>query len=127
MTAIDHLAIAPVVIPAVVAPLALLAIRRRAIGVALSLGGCVLILAAALALFGIAQDDAVRVYALGGWPAPFGIVLVIDRLSVGMLVLTALLALPVLVHAVITDADRRGWHFHALFHFQLLGLNGFHI
>ncbi|GGE74466.1 monovalent cation/H+ antiporter subunit D [Sphingomonas prati] len=125
MTVLDHLVIAPVVIPAIVAPLALLAMRRRRrVGVALSLAGCVAMLAAALALFGIAQDDAIRAYPLGDWPAPFGIVLVLDRLSATMLVLAAVLALVVMIHAVITAADRRGWHFHPLFHFQLLGLNG---
>ena len=125
MTALDHLVIAPIVIPAIVAPLALLAMRRRRrVGVALSLAGCVAMLGAALALFGVVQDDAIRAYPLGGWPAPFGIVLVLDRLSAIMLVLAAALALIVMVHGVVTAVDRKGWHFHPLFHFQLLGLNG---
>ena len=33
------------------------------------------------------------VYLLGNWPAPFGIVLVVDRLSALMLLLTGILAL----------------------------------
>jgi multicomponent K+:H+ antiporter subunit D len=32
-----------------------------------------------------------RVYALGDWPAPFGIVLVVDRLAAAMTLLTAIL------------------------------------
>jgi multicomponent K+:H+ antiporter subunit D len=125
MTALDHLLIAPVVIPAVVAPLALLAMRRRRrVGVAISLAGCVALLVAAVGLFGVAQDDAIRAYPLGGWPAPFGIVLVLDRLSAMMLVLASVLALVVMIHAIVTAVDRKGWHFHPLFHFQLLGLNG---
>ncbi|MCK8455227.1 monovalent cation/H+ antiporter subunit D [Sphingomonas faeni] len=125
MMAIDQLVIAPVVIPAIVAPLALLAMRRRRrVGVALSLAGCVAMLIAALMLFGIAQDDAIRAYPLGGWPAPFGIVLVLDRLSAMMLVLASVLALVVMIHAIVTAVDRKGWHFHPMFHFQLLGLNG---
>src|SRR5690606_27806125 len=40
-----------------------------------------------------------------------------------MLLLTAVLALPVLLYACAGD-DRRGVHFHALFQFQLLGING---
>ena len=125
MTLLDHLVIAPVVIPATVAPLALLAMRRRRrVGVALSLAGCAAMLAAALALFGIAQDDAIRAYPLGDWPAPFGIVLVLDRLSATMLLLASVLATVVMTHAVVTAVDRKGWHFHPLFHFQLLGLNG---
>ena len=67
---------------------------------------------------------AVAVYLLGNWPAPFGIVLVLDRLSALMLVLTArprprgagLLAR--------RAGTAPGLHFHALFQFQLMGLNG---
>ncbi|WP_294255952.1 monovalent cation/H+ antiporter subunit D [uncultured Sphingomonas sp.] len=125
MTLLDHLPIAPIVIPAVIAPVTMLMMRRRRIfSLYLSLGGCLAMLAAALALFGITQDDAIRSYALGAWPAPFGIVLVVDRLAALMLVLAAVLALPVLGHAIVTGADRKGWHFHPMFHFQLLGLNG---
>jgi multicomponent K+:H+ antiporter subunit D len=125
MTLLDHLPIAPVVIPAVTAPLTMLLMRRHArAAMALSLGGCVAMLVAACALFAIAQDGAIRSYALGAWPAPFGIVLVLDRLAALMLVLAALLATIVLGHARVTGADRRGWHFHPLFHFQVMGLNG---
>ncbi len=125
MTVLDHLVIAPVVVPAIIAPLAMLAMRRRRrIGVALSLGGCLTMLVVAIVLFGVAQDDAIRAYPLGDWPAPFGIVLVLDRLSATMLVLASILALVVMWHAIVTAVDRKGWHFHPLFHFQLLGLNG---
>lgn len=125
MTLLDHLVIAPVVIPAIVAPLSLLAMRRRRhVGVALSLGGCVAMLGVALRLLLMAQDDTIRVYELGSWPAPYGIVLVHDRLSAIMLVLAATLALLVMIHAVVTAVDRKGWHFHPMFQFQLLGLNG---
>src|SRR3546814_318529 len=75
-------------------------------------------------LFLQAMDGGPSAYALGGWPAPFGIILVLDRLAAMMLLLTSLLALAVLCHAVLTGLDRRGWHFHPLFQFQLLGLNG---
>ena len=64
-----------------------------------------------------------RPYALGNWPAPFGIILVLDRLSALMLLLTAILALVVAVYAA-AGWDRRGRHFHALFQFQLMGVNG---
>jgi len=125
LTALDHLSVAPIVIPAVIAPLVLIAMRRhRALGLCLSLIGSVALLATAIALFGRVQDDAIRSYALGGWPAPFGIVLVLDRLAAAMLLLSALLGTIMLVHAIVTGADRAGWHFHPMFHLQLLGLNG---
>jgi multicomponent K+:H+ antiporter subunit D len=125
VSAIAHLMIAPVAIPALAAPLALIAMRRRRrVGVAISLIGCAAMLAAALTLLALVQDDAIRVYAIGGWPAPFGIVLVLDRLAAAMLLLAAILASVVMIHAVVTGADRKGWHFHPLFQFQMLGING---
>ncbi|MGT2514453.1 monovalent cation/H+ antiporter subunit D [Sphingomonas panni] len=121
----DHLLVAPVLLPAVTAPVAMLLMRRhRSLALAVSLGGGIAMLAASIALFVMAQDDAIRSYALGAWPAPFGIVLMLDRLAATMLVLAAVLGTVVLVHAVVTGADQRGWHFHPLFHFQLMGLNG---
>lgn len=125
MTLLDHLPIAPVIIPAVIAPVTMLLMRRHRVAAsALSLTGCVAMLVAAVALFWAAQDDVIRSYALGAWRAPFGIVLMLDRLAAAMLVLAAVLATTVMVHALVTGADQRGWHFHPLFHFQLMGLNG---
>ena len=93
--------------------------RRIALGAAL-LG---LAVAAALAWQADADGALPQVYRLGDWPAPFGIVLVVDRLLAMMLLLTALLALPVLVYAS-GGWDAHGRHFHPLFQFQLMGLNG---
>ncbi|NQW81326.1 MAG: monovalent cation/H+ antiporter subunit D [Polaromonas sp.] len=70
-----------------------------------------------------ADGGALTVYPLGGWQAPFGIVLVVDRLSAMMLALTWTIAVPVLWYAT-AKWDLRGRHFHALFHFQLMGLSG---
>lgn len=76
-----------------------------------------------IALLAAAAGGGYQVYALGNWPAPFGIILVLDRLSALMLVLTAMVALFSLVYAL-RGTDAEGHHFHALFQFQLLGLNG---
>ena len=125
MTLANHLLVAPVVLPAVIAPVAMMLMRRhRPLALAVSLGGGGAMLVASLALFMMAHDDAIRSYALGAWPAPFGIVLMLDRLAATMLMLAAVLGIVVLAHAVVTGADQRGWHFHPLFHFQLMGLNG---
>jgi multicomponent K+:H+ antiporter subunit D len=63
---------------------------------------------------------------IGDWPAPYGIVLVADRLSALMLTLTSALAVAVIAHLSLSpDAgDRSGHHFHALLQFQLFGLAG---
>lgn len=121
----EHLAIAPVVIPALAAPFALLSMRRRRrLGVGIGFASCAAMLVVALLLLIAADDGTIRTYELGEWPAPFGIVLVIDRLTAIMLTLAASLALITMLHAVVTRSDRKGWHFHPLFQFQMLGLNG---
>src|SRR5690606_11336824 len=65
----------------------------------------------------------IGVYRLGNWPAPFGIVLVVDRLSALMLVLTSTLALAAAVFSL-ARWHQAGPYFHALFQFLLMGLNG---
>ncbi|MDQ3060837.1 MAG: monovalent cation/H+ antiporter subunit D [Pseudomonadota bacterium] len=70
-----------------------------------------------------AASGPLAVYPLGGWQAPFGIVLVVDRLSALMLALTWTIAVPVLWYAT-AGWDVHGRYFHALFHFQLMGLSG---
>jgi multicomponent K+:H+ antiporter subunit D len=115
--------IVPVVLPALLAPLIVLVARfDLVLQRVLSMTGTVALLAVALMLWH-ASASGPEAYLLGDWPAPFGIVLVLDRLSAMMLVLTALLAAAVLLHAM-GGFDARGRHFHALFQFQLMGLNG---
>ncbi len=121
----SHWIAAPVLLPAMLAAFMLLATRfHTVVQRILSVAGCVGLLALALGLFWRAADGTVTVYLLGDWAAPFGIVLVGDRLSTYMVLLTAILALPVLLHAIGSGWDTRGRHFHALFHFQLMGIMG---
>ena len=115
--------VAPVVLPAFLAALSLFT-SRGTTARALSLGGTAALLAISVALLHAATNGPPQLYRLGDWPAPFGIVLVLDRLSALMLVLTSGLALIVLAQAIATGHDRRGRRFHALWLFQLMGLNG---
>jgi multicomponent K+:H+ antiporter subunit D len=98
--------------------------------VTLALVSVVLQLAVALFLLYLTSDAApfiwangIGVYTLGGWPAPFGIVLVADRVSAVMLSLEAVLALAVLLYSV-ARWDRPGQPFHSLLQFLMMGLNG---
>lgn len=121
----NHLLIMPVLLPAIVGPLMVLWMRHD-----LLLQRVVSLLAtAALGVIAVillmrASGGEVLVYRLGNWAAPFGIVLVLDRLSGIMLVLTAFLALVTQLYAFGSGWDRKGWHLHALWQFQLMGLNG---
>ncbi|MDI6625077.1 MAG: monovalent cation/H+ antiporter subunit D [Brevundimonas sp.] len=122
---ISLLVAAAVVLPAVVGAASVLMLRHRLDASRLvSLGACLALVGIAAALVVHASGGTTESYALGNWRAPFGIVLVLDRLSAMMLLLTAGLATVVMTYAVATGMDRKGWHFHPLFQFQLLGLNG---
>ncbi len=120
----NHWIIAPVILPALLAPV-IGFVMRHDIPMAriASIAGTTVLVAMAIGLF-LTAGDTPQVYYLGDWPAPFGIVLVLDRLSALMVLVTTVLALLVLIHAVSTGWDARGWHFHALFQFQLMGIVG---
>jgi multicomponent K+:H+ antiporter subunit D len=121
----SHWIIAPVVLPAFMAAIIIFTPR---LGIAsarlLALLANAALVAIAVALLLSASANPPQVYRLGDWPAPFGIVLVLDRLSALMLMLTAGLSLLVLLHSIATGWDTRGRKFHALWLFQLMGLNG---
>jgi len=120
----SHLIIAPILLP-LFAGLLLLFDRQERVWPRRLLGllGSFLLLPVALLLWQQAASGDISVYQLGNWQAPFGIVLVLDQLSALMLLVTAALALPVYLHACGGD-DQLGANFHALFMFQLMGING---
>ena len=124
----DHLMVAPVVLP-LVAGAAMLLLdgeRRRKIKAAIDVASTFALVAIAVALLGMsdaAPAGVAGVYRLGDWPAPFGIVLVVDRLSALMLLLTSILASAAVVFSL-ARWHRAGAHFHPLFQFLLMGLNG---
>ncbi len=124
----SHLVIVAVLLP-LLAGIALLFLRgadirfRRILALVSTAGQ----IAVALALTRAVTGGEILVYSLGDWPAPFGIVMVADRLSVWMVLVAALLALPALYYAIHGGpggSDRDGQHFHVLFQLQLFGLNG---
>lgn len=121
----NHWIIAPVVLPALMAAVIVLAMRHH-LGLqrVFSVGSCVALVAIAVGLFAEAAGGAIGVYELGNWPAPFGIVLVLDRLSALMVLITAVLGLIVVLYAIGSDWDARGQHFHALLQFQFMGIFG---
>ncbi len=120
-----HWIILPVIIPALLAAFVILLARyHRDIQRVASVAGTLASLAVSIGLFWQASDGTLTLYQLGDWAAPFGIVLVADRLATTMLVLTGTLAVAVLLYAIGTEWDKRGRHFHALFQFQLMGING---
>jgi len=120
----SHLLILPVLLPLLAAALCMAASAKGlAFQRLVSLVTVFCLLAISAALLMSAGDGTISVYAIGAWRAPFGIVLVLDRLSAIMVTLTSVLALPTLIYAM-ADIDAKGRLFHPLFLFQLTGING---
>jgi multicomponent K+:H+ antiporter subunit D len=120
--------IAPVVLPMFVGAmmLALGGEHRRNVNAALNVAttfALVVIATALLRAADAAPTGLAGVYRLGDWPAPFGIVLVVDRLAAVMLLLTSLLAAAAVVFSL-ARWHRAGVLFHPLFQFLLMGING---
>lgn len=121
----EHVLIAPLLIPLIAGALMLFYDERRR-WLKFGIG-----LLSVLALIGVAghllqqaeAEPLLRVYMLGNWPVPMGIVLVHDRLSALMVMATALLALAALIYAA-AGWQGKGQHFHTLFQFLLFGMNG---
>ena len=121
----NHLLIAPVVLPAIIAPFIVMVLRHHlSLQRIFSVASTVALLVITLIMAVQTADGTVQVYELGNWRAPYGIVLVLDRLSGLMLLLTSVLALAVVLYAIGSGWDNRGRHFHALLQFQLMGILG---
>lgn len=127
---LEHLTILPIILPLIAAAIMLLLKEQRyKTKATLSLAVCAAILGTALLLLqeasvgGSGGSDTARVYSLGNWAAPFGIVLVADRLSTLMLALIAVVGAAGLIFAL-ARWDRAGPRFHALYLLLMMGVNG---
>jgi multicomponent K+:H+ antiporter subunit D len=128
-TFMDHLSILPILLPLFTGAMLLMFDDRQRVAKAyinvfstllLVVIGTLLVMQASR----LGTDaGSVFSYPLGNWPIPFGIVLVADRLSAMMVLLTGVLGICALVYSLAR------WHgsgpsFHTLFQFLLMGLNG---
>ncbi len=121
-----HLIVAPIILPLVTAAVLLLFDeRKRKLKMAINSISTLGLIAIAIMLAGMASNRApdALVYLIGNWPAPFGIVLVLDRLAALMLVLTSLLGMASLSFAL-AHWHKASPHFHTIFQLLLMGLNG---
>ena len=123
----EHLIVAPVVLPLLVGAVMLFrGEEHRTFNVAMNVASTFSLIGISIVLLQAADaapTGLMGVYRLGDWPAPFAIVLVADRLSTLMLLLTSLVAAAAVVNSI-ARWHRAGAHFHALFQFLLMGLNG---
>lgn len=125
---LDHIILVPVLLPLLFgAFLILLNERHHTTKFFINLFSTAALLATALVLCYLTSNEywqhGIGVYLAANWAAPFGIVLLADRLAAVMLLLTAVLALAALIFSY-TRWGKVGVHFHSLFQFLLMGING---
>lgn len=106
MTGLDPMSLAPlaVVLPFLGAALAFLLIRRPRAQALMSNGILTATLALEVFLLVLSWNSDPRAVSLGGWPAPFGIIMVVDQFSALMLVVSSAVSLAVLVYATAQGA-----------------------
>lgn len=122
---LQHLPVLPLLLPllgAILLILPPLVDSDRAQRVTGTLIAFLMLLAACLLLWQVHHTGTI-VYAMGEWSPPFGIVLVADRLSTMLLVLTSFLLLSVQLFSCAGD-DQKGRFLHPLLLFQALGIQG---
>ena len=120
----DHLAVLPIVLPLAAGALTLVVGEaRRVLKAAIAIATAVALIAIGVDLVQVAGATAVTVYRVGDWAAPFGIVLVVDRISAVLVLLSALLGASTLVFSL-ARWHRAGPRFHTLVMFLLMGVNG---
>ena len=128
MNAMTHLIAAPILLPLLTAAIMLmLGEKHRPLKAKINLFSSLLGLGISVALLQWTQSTGVPgsigVYLPGNWQVPFGLVLVVDRLSALMLVLTGIIGVSALLFAM-ARWDGAGSSFHALFQIQMMGLYG---
>jgi multicomponent Na+:H+ antiporter subunit D len=121
----NELLVMPLVIPLVAAAASLVFWGRRGIQRWLAVLGTGSLLVVALALLVAVREQGILVVEVGGWPAPFGIVLVADLLSAIMVVLTGLIGFAVALYSLGTvEARHEAFGYFPLLQILLLGVCG---
>lgn len=124
----QYLLLVPILVPLFsAAVLVLLTERHHRLKFGLNLVATLTVLAAAVALLWQVDSGAmprgIGLHRVADWPSPFGIVLLVDRLSAVMVLMASGLAVCALLYAE-SRWSRIGVHFHSLFQFLLMGING---
>lgn len=115
----NTLVVAPVLVPLATLVLGVWVRARPGWSAALSVLGAVALTAVGVRLVTLAAGGTVLVAQMGGWPAPFGITLAVDRLSAAMVAVTGIIGL-----ATVLQGLGRGGDFHLLVHGLLAGVSG---
>lgn len=127
MNLVPHLPALQVIVPLIAAPLTVL-LRRSSVAFAVALTASWIALAIAVMLWLQVADSGTISYAIGSWPAPWGIEYRVDRLSSFLLVLVSGIAALVLPYSRASiEAElppQQHYLFYTMFVLCLTGLLG---
>jgi multicomponent Na+:H+ antiporter subunit D len=120
-----NLLVLPIIIPLLTAAILLLAPRRPKLQRWISFVGSLGMAAAAVFLFIHVKDEGIMVLQAAGWPAPFGITLVVDLLASMLLVATGIVGVAVTGSSFAgVDPLREASGYHGLLQVLLMGVSG---
>lgn len=115
----------PILVPLSTAAVLMLAPPRPAPQRWISLTGSVLLLASAILVFLRVNDGGIQVLQVSGWPAPFGITLVVDLLAAILVVAVGVVGTAVAAVAFSgVDPQREAFGYHPLVQILLMGVAG---
>lgn len=115
----------PLIIPFSAAVATLLLSRWPGVQKGINVASMVGILAASVGLLDLVSKQGIQVTSVGGWPIPYGIVFVVDHLSVIMLIVSAIIGVATAVYAgPDMDEKRVQYGFYPFFNLLMIGING---
>ena len=119
------LVVLPVVTPLLAAALCVVAWSSVRVQRAITVTAMTALLVLAVTLLVRVDGDGIGVAELGGWEAPFGIVLVADLFSAMMVVITGVIGIVAAFYSLATiDPERERFGFWALFNALIAGVSG---
>ncbi len=121
----QHFIILPILLPLLTGALLLLPPLQASVVKRRWFSGVALLLLLASTVYGLLQSaaGAQNLYLLGNWPAPFGIVLLHDKVSALFVLLSTVLACCCWLYSLAGE-DERGAYFQPLLQFLLMGIHG---
>lgn len=121
----SNLLIYPILLPFTTAAACLMVWRKPKLQQIVSLAGSAGHLAVCILVLSAVMQTGIHVLQVGDWPAPYGISLVADHLSVLMLMVTGILGTAAALYARgEMPLSLRGQGFHTLFQVLIGGLSG---
>ena len=121
----ETLVVLPIVVPLLAAALCVIFASSRVLQRAISLLAMAAHLAVAITLLVRVDNDGIIAAAMGGWEAPFGIVLVADLFGAMMVLVTAVIGVTAAIYSMATlDKERESFGFWPLFNALIAGVSG---